>query len=101
MASAPNGDITSDPAKVKWAWFLSDPRYKGEDLGIYEGCKSYKSGVYRPSYKSMMNGSSLRNEFFNAPSRASLYKYVMSAAYGETTFEFDYETFASWDMEGK
>ena len=101
VASAPNGDITSDPAKVKWAWFLSDDRYKGEDLGIFEGCKNYKSGVFRPSYKSMMNGGNLRNEFFNAPSRASIYQRVMSVAYGEDSFNFDYETFARWDMEGK
>ncbi|MBQ7640695.1 MAG: hypothetical protein IJS91_06895 [Bacteroidales bacterium] len=101
VASAPNGDIVSDPSRVKWAQFLSDSRYKNEDLGIFEGCKAYKSGVYRPSYKSMMNGSSLRNEFFNAPSRASIYKYVMSAAFGESVFNFDYETFVEWDMSGK
>lgn len=101
VASAPNGDIVSDPSRVKWAQFLADSRYKNEDLGIFEGCKNYKSGVYRPSYKSMMNGSNLRNEFFNAPSRANIYKCVMSAAFGESAFSFDYETFVEWDLSGK
>ena len=45
----------------------------------------------------MMNGSSIRNKFFNAPSRASLYNYVMTTALGEDYFKFDYETFAKWD----
>lgn len=32
-----NIDFTSDPTKVKWSYFLSDPRYANEGLGVYEG----------------------------------------------------------------
>ena len=92
-----NADIESDPAKVKWAQFIADERYQNEDLGVFEGCYKYKSGVYRPSQKSMMNGSSLRNNFFNAPSRANIYSWVMKTAYGEDNFKYDFEAFAKWD----
>ena len=90
-----------DPGKVKWAQFLSDPRYADEELGVYEGGRGHKEGVFRPSKTSMMNRSRIRTNKYNAPSRANIYKIVMRRAFPpdcETPFVWDYETFVKWDL---
>ena len=74
-----NLDFTNDAKKVKWADFLSDSRYKDE-VGIYEGGMNHSKGVYRPSQNSMMNQNV---EYFNAPSRWTIYKRIMTLS-GET-----------------
>ena len=95
-----NADIEKDPTKVKWARFIADERYKDEDLGVFEGCLKYKKGVYRPSYRSVLNSGSLRNEYYNVPSRANIYKSVLECALG-SSFKFDYETFVQWDLANR
>lgn len=87
-----NVDVTSDPSKVHWAHFLSDPRYSGQ-VGVYEGAMSYQYGVYRPTDNSIM-----RHNIggYNAPSREAIYKRIMRLSEGYK-WEYDYETFVAYD----
>lgn len=101
VSAVENADIESDPDAVKWSRFIADSRYSGEDLGVFEGCYGYDAGVYRPSQKSIMNSGELRNEYFNVPSRAAIYKNVMTVAFGATNYTFDYEDFVNWDLDHK
>ncbi|MBR1576588.1 MAG: leucine-rich repeat protein [Bacteroidales bacterium] len=92
-----NVDWRSDPTTVRWARFLSDSRYAGEGLGVYEGGKTYSKGIYRPSYNSMMR---YNNCPFNAPSREQIYKNIMRWSVG-SGWLYDYETFVSLDEAGR
>ena len=78
-----NIDFTDDPAKIKWAAFLSDERYKGE-VGIFEGASLHGKGAYRPTDNSTMN-----QDFggFNAPSRWAIYQRIMKLSGEEVSFE--------------
>lgn len=99
--NSPNIDMKSDPATVKWAQYIADPRYRNEDLGVFEGGFVFTKGVYRPSKTSMMYASGSRKNYYNVPSRAEIYRRVMSKAFPEgceTPFEWDYETFVKWDL---
>ena len=87
-----NVDITSDPAKVKWAWVLSDERYKDE-VGMYEGGYTYLYGVWRPSGNSIMNDNM---GGFNAPSRYTIWYRIHKLAYG-SGWNGTYEDFAAYD----
>ena len=87
-----NVDITSDPSKVKWAWFLSDERYKDE-VGMYEGGYTYLYGVWRPSGNSIMNDNM---GGFNAPSRYTIWYRIHKLAYG-SGWNGTYEEFAAYD----
>ncbi|MCR5710702.1 MAG: leucine-rich repeat protein [Bacteroidales bacterium] len=87
-----NVDVTSDPAKVKWARFLQDPRY-GEEVGMYEGGFTYLSGVWRPSENSVMNDN---QGGFNAPSRYTIWYRIHKLAYG-SEWSGTYEDFAAYD----
>ena len=60
-----NVDFTDDPSKVKWAHLLSEDSPEG----VYEGALGYTSGVWRPSYTSIMKDN--QGEF-NAPSREAI-----------------------------
>ena len=84
-----NIDFTDDPTKIRWAAFLSDPRYKDE-VGIFEGGMRFSNGVYRPSGNSMMNQNI---DFFNAPSRLAIYKRIMELS-GEG---YSFEKFLQYD----
>ncbi len=84
-----NIDFTDDPAKIKWAAFLSDSRYKDE-VGIYEGASLHAKGAYRPTQQSMMNEDI---GDFNAPSRWSIYKRIMELS-GETA---SFDKFLEYD----
>lgn len=86
-----NIDFTDDASTVLWSAFLADERYASEGLGIFEGGDSYPYGVYRPSEGGMMNDYTWG---FNAPSRQSIYKQVMSL--GENR-DISYEEFTSFD----
>lgn len=86
-----NVDYHSDVSDVRWAHFLSDERY-ADEVGIYEGANLYGYGAYRPSENSMMR---YNDSPFNAPSRESIYKHVMT--YSEDNWTYDYETFVSFD----
>ena len=88
-----NVDFTSDPAKIKWAWFLTDERYKKE-VGIYEGGLTFEYQVWRPSENSIMR----YNEYgaFNAPSRYTIWYRIHKLAYGKD-WKGTYEDFATYD----
>lgn len=92
IGAGANVDVTSDPAKVHWAHFLSDPRYSGQ-VGVYEGAMTYKYGAYRPTDNSIM-----RHNIggYNAPSREAIYKRIMQLSEGRG-WEYDYETFVAYD----
>ena len=92
-----NVDWRSDPAAIRWAHFLSDSRYADEGLGVYEGAKTYATGIYRPSYNSMMR---YNNCPFNAPSREQIYKNIMRWSVG-SGWTYDYETFVAQDAAGR
>ncbi len=92
-----NTDWRNDPATVRWARFLSDSRYDGEGLGIFEGAKLYPKGIYRPTNNSMMR---YNNCPFNAPSREQIYKNTMKWSEG-SAWKYDYETFVAIDQAGR
>ena len=95
--AAANVDWRSNPAQVKWAKFISDPRYASEQVGVYEGSMLYGQGAYRPTVNSMMRYNDCG---FNAPSREAIYKYVMTYSEGDS-WKYDYETFVSFDASGR
>lgn len=92
-----NIDFTSDPTKVKWSYFLSDPRYANEGLGVYEGAFTYSIGAYRPTEDSIMRHNVGE---FNAPSREAIYYRIHKLAYG-ADWEYDYEEFVKWDEKNR
>jgi hypothetical protein len=92
-----NVDFTNDPAKIKWSHFLSDSRYAGDGLGVYEGAFTYWSGVWRPTYNSIMR---YNTGGFNAPSREAIYYRIHKLAYG-ADWEYDYEEFVEWDARNR
>lgn len=88
-----NVDFTSDPEEVLWSRFLQDERYQDEGLGVYEGACTYETGVWRPSFTSIM----VDNEGgFNAPSREAIYFRIHKLAFGRE-WEYDYEAFTEYD----
>ena len=92
-----NVDWRSDPSSIRWNRFLSDSRYEGEGLGIFEGGNLYAYGIYRASENSMMR---YNNCPFNAPSREQIYKRIMKYSEGDN-WEYNYETFVSYDEGGR
>lgn len=88
-----NTDTESSRKRVKWAKFLSDTRYAYDGLGVYEGASTYWTGVYRPTYNSIMNDNT---DGFNAPSREAIYYRIHKLAYG-SSWSYDYETFVTYD----
>ena len=88
-----NVDWRNDAATVKWARFLSDVRYAGEALGLYEGAYLYGYGAYRPTENSMMR---YNDSPFNAPSRERIYQVIMELSEG-SSWTYDYEEFVSID----
>lgn len=92
-----NVDFTNDPTKVKWRHFLSDSRYVYDDISIYEGACTYWTGVYRPSFNSIMR---YNTGGFNAPSREAIYYRIHKLAYGPD-WEYDYEEFVKWDEKNR
>ena len=89
-----NVDFTSNRTSVKWAKFLSDSRYAGEDLGVYQGACGYERGAYRPTQNSLMNDNT---GGFNAPSREAIWYKMHKMAYGDD-WQFSHEAFVTWDM---
>ena len=88
-----NVDWRNDAATVKWTRFLSDARYAGEALGLYEGAYLYGYGAYRPTENSMMR---YNDSPFNAPSRERIYQVIMELSEG-SSWTYDYEEFVSID----
>lgn len=95
-----NLDWRSDPATVRWSRFLSDQRYAGEDLGVFEGGLRYKYGVYRASFNSIMRYDSQPGAVFNAPSREAIYMNIMRWG-ADDNWQYDYETFVEADAAGR
>lgn len=89
-----NTDYTSDPAQVYWSKFISDSRYVGENISVYEGACTYWTGAYRPTENSIMNDNT---GGFNAPSREAIYYRIHKLAHGES-WTYDYEQFVDWDL---
>lgn len=90
-----NIDFTNDPQKVRWAHFITDPRYALEKIGIYEGAY-WSKGIYKSVsgyYSGIMDDCGGR---FNAPSREAIYKRAMKLAYGDS-WTYDYEEFVKFD----
>lgn len=87
-----NVDITSDPAKIKWAQFLADDRYKNQ-VGIYEGGFTYQYGVWRPTLNGIMNDN---RGGFNAPSRYTIWYRIHKLAYG-SSWDGTFEDFVTYD----
>lgn len=98
MGYSKNVDIESDPAKVKWARFINDNRYKGENIGVYQGALSCNAGAYRPTKQSVMNDASETDMRFNAPSREAIWYRAHKLAYGNT-WQYDYESFVAQDLK--
>lgn len=88
-----NIDTTDDPEKVIWNHFLKDERYSGE-VGIYQGAWYWPTDLWRASENSVMNSDYSR---FNAPSRETIYKWIMQWSEGEG-WEYDFEDFAKYDQ---
>lgn len=79
-----NVDVTDDPQKVVWSYFLTDMRYEKEKIGIYEGAIYYPKGAYRATENSIMR---YNTGGFNAPSRQSIYRRIMEKSGGVYSFE--------------
>ena len=92
-----NWDWRNSSDEVSWSDFLKDERYANEGLGIFEGGSPYLSGIYHPSEDSIMNKV---GDWYNAPSRAAIYRRIMSMTEGEG-WTFDYETFVQFDASGR
>lgn len=90
---ARNVALSSDVTRSYWADFAADPAYAAEQLSCYEGAYTYLKGAYRPTQNSMMNENAL---YFNAPSRAMIYKRCMNIAYG-APWKYDYDAFVAFD----
>lgn len=88
-----NVDWRSTPKEVKWAHFLEDTRYAGENLGLYEGSYLYGKGAYRPTENSMMR---FNDSPFNAPSRERIYQVIMELSEGNG-WVYDYDDFVAYD----
>lgn len=87
-----NVDYTSDPQSVVWAKFLTDGRFDGQGLGVFEGGDTYDKGVYRSTENSIMR---YNTGGYNAPSREAIYYRIQKLAFGK---EPDYEEFVEWDL---
>ena len=88
-----NIDFTSDLATIRWNRFISDERYANDGLGAFEGAMTYWTGVYRPTFNSIMR---YNTDGFNAPSREAIYYRIHKLAYGDE-WQYDYEAFVAWD----
>ncbi len=89
-----NVDFTSDPSAVKWAKFIEDERYSSERINVYKGGWGYWTGIWNPTWRSLMKGNS---DEFNAPSRQAVWNRVMSLSNGPD-WTPSYEAFVEYDL---
>lgn len=92
-----NIDFTDNLSTIRWAKFISDPRYANEDIGAYEGAYYHPYGVWRPAKTSIMVNNIGQ---YNAPSREAIYYRIHKLAYGDS-WEYDYEEFVEWDARNR
>lgn len=90
-----NIDFTNDLSNIKWNTFVSDDHYSSENIGAYEGGLEYTTGVYRPTYNSIMRNH-WEGDGFNAPSREAIYKRMMEYSYG-SDWIYSYDDFVAFD----
>ncbi len=96
-----NVDWRNDVNTVKWSRFITDNRYSMENIGLYEGAYLYPSGIYRPTFNSMMRNHYISSgKAFNAPSREQIYKTIMRYSEG-SSWSYDYEEFVAIDDAGR
>lgn len=88
-----NIDFTGDPLAVKWSHILADERYASEPEGVYEGALGYGTGVWRPTYTSIMKDN---QGIFNAPSREAIWYRIHKLAYGPDWL-YSFSSFAEYD----
>ena len=92
-----NIDFTSSPSSVFWNKFITDSRYDSEQIGVFEGGRTYRYGAYRPTEASIMRISNPETYGFNAPCREAIYNRIHKLAYGDS-WTYDYEKFVEWDL---
>ena len=90
-----NVDYRNTKSSVRWSRFLNDSRYAKDNLGIYEGAYTFGKDAYRSSENSMMR---YNVSWFNAPSRETIYKAVMTLS-EDNSWTYDYEEFVSFDSK--
>lgn len=90
---------TDDNTVVWWSDFIGDERYADEEIGCYEGAHYYSKGVWRATENSIMRTYD-RDQTFNAPCRAIIWKEIMTRALGDE-FTYDYEDFVKFDMQDR
>lgn len=102
-----NIDWRNQAEDVRWSYFLKDPRYTEEGLGVWEGGLVYEFNIYRCSENSVMNrtggrssGPKNKSGWFNAPSREQIYKRAMQLS-ESPDWKYDYETFVEFDAAGR
>lgn len=89
-----NVDFISDLSLVKWAPFIEDERYSSEKTGLYEGGCGYWTGIWSPSWRSLMKGNS---DTFNAPSREAIWQRIHYLSEG-SDWDYVYEDFVAYDL---
>lgn len=67
--------------------------YSSERIGVYEGALTYRSGVWRPTEKSIMSSDDTE---FNAPSREAIWYRINKLTQGES-WEGTREDFVAFD----
>ena len=89
-----------DIESTSWIYpFAIDDRYASENLRWYPGAYVYVNKFFRPSYFSIMNSSvDTRNNTFNVPSRASIYRNVRRVA--NSSWQWNYDEFIDFDHKG-
>ena len=92
-----NVDYHDNPSEVIWSRFITDPRYAGEQIGVYKGASFSREYLYRPTMESCMRDDQLA---FNAPCREAIYKRIMQYSEGES-WTYDYEIFVEADAPGR
>ncbi|WP_065218294.1 MULTISPECIES: PL29 family lyase N-terminal domain-containing protein [Butyricimonas] len=90
-----NIDFTINPEEISWKSFLTDNRYRTENLGIFEGALTYPQNVYKSTTNSIMNTNT---GIFNAPSREAIYKRIMQLVHGND-WQYSYEDFVAQDLK--
>ena len=88
-----NLDFTGERSDVKWTHFIEDERYASERVNVYEGGYGYWTGVWVPTWRSLMRAD---YGSFNPPSRMAVWQRIFSLAYG-TSWNSSYEYFVDYD----
>ncbi len=93
-----NADWTNNLSEIRWAKFVTDPRYQAGELSYPLG--AFEGAVYRRSIWKPTDSSIMKTNFgkFNAPSREAIYYRIHKLAYGPS-WVFDYEEFVAWDTK--